>query len=510
MSTAVPARDRAPVLTLVPARLDRLPWTAFHWSVVVGLGVSWILDGLEIQIVAANGYAKDLQMNSTEIGLAGTVYLLGQIFGALFFGWLSDRLGRRRLFILTLVIYLLGSGIAGLTPGGEGVGSLIFFYAFRFVAGAGIGGEYAAINSAIDELIPSHYRGRVDIIINGTYWGGAALGSAANLYLLNTDLVTENWGWRIGFFIGPVLGLVIIYLRRHIPESPRWLMTHGREEDAERTVDRIEEGVEASGRTLEPVDRSHAIRIVPTVGVPIMQLLAVLFKKYPNRTLVAAVMMVTQSFLYNAIFFSYALVLENFYRIPTSQTGLYFFPFAIGNLVGPFVLGHLFDVWGRRKMILLTYGVSGLVLALSAILFQAGTLTAVTQTIFWCVAFFFASAGASSAYLTMSELFPLELRSRAISYFFSLGQIAGAIAPVIYGSLVGDGSSRGPLTVSYFLGAGIMIVGGLVAFIFGVDAERKSLETVTDPLSIVREDGEEKGPGTGRAREGARTWRGGR
>jgi MFS family permease len=460
--------------------MDRLPWTKFHWSIVVGLGFSWVLDGLEIQIVASAGFQKALDMTAAEVGLLGTVYLFGQIAGALIFGRLSDKLGRKKLFILTLAIYLIASGIAGLSP------NMWFLLVFRFFAGMGIGGEYAAINSAIDELIPSKYRGRVDIAINGTYWGGAALGSAANLFLLNPDIFDENIGWRIGFFIGPVLGLAIIYLRRHIPESPRWLMTHGREEEAEATVDDIEKRVREQGGDVEPVDEGKAITVTRTEFVPFRTILHVLFKLYPKRTLVGATMMITQSFLYNAIFFTYALVLQNFYGTSPSSTQYFFFPFAIGNLLGPLLLGHFFDVWGRRKMIFLTYGVSAVVLAASAVLFSMDVLNATTQTIFWCVAFFFASAGASSAYLTVSETFPLEIRSQAISYFFALGQIAGSIAPLLYGILIGDGTDRGPLTFGYFLGAAIMFVGGLIALIFGVDAERKSLETITSPLSTVK------------------------
>jgi MFS family permease len=469
-----------PVRSLVPARMDRLPWTRFHWSIVVGLGFSWVLDGLEIQIVASAGFQREFGLSSAEVGLLGTVYLVGQIVGALYFGRLSDKLGRRKLFILTLVIYLVASGLAGLSP------NYAFLLVFRFFAGMGIGGEYAAINSAIDELIPAKYRGRVDIAINGTYWGGAALGSAANLFLLNTDNFSENVGWRIGFFIGPVLGLAIIYLRRHIPESPRWLMTHGREEEAEATVDDIEARVKKEGGTIEPVSDDKAITVQATDSVPFRVIAGVLLKKYPKRTLVGATMMITQSFLYNAIFFTYALVLQNFYDTDPVSTQYYFFPFAIGNLLGPLLLGHLFDTWGRRKMIFLTYGISGAVLAVSAVLFSMDALTATTQTIFWCVSFFFASAGASSAYLTVSEIFPLELRSQAISYFFALGQIAGAGAPLLYGILIGDGSDRGPLTAGYLLGAGIMIAGGVVALIFGVDAERRSLESITEPLSIVK------------------------
>ncbi|WP_181435351.1 MFS transporter [Curtobacterium sp. MCBD17_013] len=479
MSSTGAVRDQ-PTRSLVPARMDRLPWTRFHWSIVVGLGISWVLDGLEIQIVSNAGFQKPLGLSTQQVADLGTIYLFGQVIGALVFGRLSDRLGRRKLFLLTLAIYLVGSGIAGFAP------DFAFLAVFRFVAGLGIGGEYAAINSAIDELIPSRFRGHVDIAINGTYWGGAAIGAAANIYLLNTANFSENVGWRIGFFIGPVLGILIIFLRRHIPESPRWLMTHGREQEADDTVTRIEAEVEReSGHPLERVDESKAMDVTPLDRVGFRTIVGVLFRQYPTRTLVGATMMITQSFLYNAIFFTYALVLTNFYGLQTSQTSIYFFPFAIGNLLGPLVLGRLFDTWGRRQMIFLTYLVSGIVLAVSAFMFQADAISATWQTVFWCVSFFFASAGASSAYLTVSEIFPLELRSQAISYFFALAQIFGAVAPLIYGAFIGDGSSRTPLFWGYLMGAAIMVLGGVIALIFGVDAARKGLESVTQPLSVV-------------------------
>jgi MFS family permease len=479
MSSSTTAKPAATSRSLVPARMDRLPWTRFHWMVIVGLGVSWILDGLEIQIVSNAGFATEFHMNAAAVGWVGTIYLIGEVVGALVFGRLSDKLGRRKLFILTLAIYLVGSAIAGLSP------AIWFLLLFRFIAGLGIGGEYAAINSAIDELIPSKYRGHVDIAINGTYWGGAALGAVANLFFLNTDYFNHNLGWRLAFFIGPVLGLIIIFLRRHIPESPRWLMTHGHAKEAEKTVDDIEARIEADGHKLAPVPQSKALEVQATGSVPFLTIARVLFSKYPKRTLVGASMMITQSFLYNAIFFTYVLVLENFYHVPEAQTPYYFFPFAIGNLLGPLVLGRLFDSWGRRQMIFLTYGLSAVVLAVSAFLFSIHAMDATTQVVFWCVAFFFASAGASSAYLTVSEIFPLELRSQAISYFFALAQIFGAIAPALYGALIGDGKHTGPLTFGYYLGAGIMLVGGIIALIFGVDAARKGLETVTDPISVV-------------------------
>ncbi|QEW04222.1 MFS transporter [Microbacterium lushaniae] len=467
------------VRSLVPARMDRLPWSRFHWMIVVGLGFSWILDGLEVQIVAANGYAQTLGMGAFEVGLAGTFYLLGQVTGALVFGRLTDRLGRKKLFILSLVVYLAGSAIAGLAF------APWFFYIWRFVAGAGIGGEYAAINSAIDEIIPSKYRGRVDIAINGTYWGGAALGAVANIFFLNTDLLPQDVGWRLSFFLGPVLGLLIIWLRRHIPESPRWQMTHGREEEAERNVDEIEERIRNEGKTISPVDDAKAITVKEYGQVPFLVIAKVLFRKYPRRTLVGVTMMVTQSFLYNAIFFTYALVLQNFYDTPPASAGQYFIIFAVGNLAGALILGHFFDTWGRRRMLFGTYVLAGLILLFSAFLFNAGVLNAGTHTAFWCASFFFASAGASAAYLTVSEIFPLELRSQVISYVFSIGQLVGSIAPALYGALIGDGTDRTPLFWGYVLGSVVMIVGGVISGVFGVSAAGKSLEDIADPLSLV-------------------------
>lgn len=476
------------VRSLIPARLDRLPWTKFHWMVVVGLGVSWILDGLEIQLVANVGPiltqdGSGIGISPTQVGMLASVYLVGQVVGALVFGRLTDHLGRRRLFILTLAIYLVGSGLAGVS---WDLYSLLFF---RFVAGMGIGGEYAAINSAIDELIPAHYRGRVDIVVNGTYWVGALLGSLGSLVLLNPDLIPIFWGWRICFFLGPILGLVIIFIRRHIPESPRWQLTHGHAPEAEQTVDQIEEDVRDTGATLSDVDESKTIEVVAEKSIPILTVARIIFVEYPRRAVLGATMMITQSFLYNAIFFSYALVLKFHFDIAAENVPLYFIPFAVGNFLGPIFLGHLFDIWGRRRMILLTYGISGLVLGLAAVLFHAGVLTAVTQTILWCVCFFFASAGASSAYLTVSEIFPIELRGQAIALFFCLAQLGGAVSAWLYAALVGDGSERGPLTAGYALGAGVMLLGGIVAWFIGIDAERKSLEDIADPVTSTRRRG---------------------
>jgi MFS family permease len=464
--------------------MDRLPWSRFHTRVIVGLGAAWILDGLEIQIVNTAGTVltnkATLHLTSAEVGYLASIYLLGEVVGALVFGRISDQIGRRKIFLATLIIYLLASGISGLSF------SLWFMLLFRFIAGTGIGGEYTAINSAIDELIPSHYRGRTDIAINGTYWAGAMIGAAASIFLLNPSLLAINVGWRIGFFIGPIIGLGVLYLRYVLPESPRWLMTHGREEEAERTVDGIEEQVRGQGHQLQPVPDTRAIEVTDRGAVSYFQIAKTLLGDYPSRSFLGFSMMVTQAFLYNAIFFTSGLVLANFYHIPSDQLGYYFFPFAVGNLAGPLILGPLFDTLGRRRMITSTYCLSAILLAISGWLFDAGALSAVTQTIAWCVIFFFASAGASSAYLTVSEIFPLELRAQAISFFFAISQLAGGVAaPALFGYLIGTGKVRGPLTVGYLIGAVVMFAGGLIAWFFGVNAERKSLEDIATPLSVV-------------------------
>ncbi len=474
------------VRSTIPARMDRLPWTRFHWLVVVGLGVSWILDGIEIQIVSSMGgalqSAQTLHLSSAQVGATASVYLAGQVVGALFFGRLTDKLGRKRLFIITLLIYLLASGLAGLSWNWWAL------LVCRFVAGMGIGGEYTAINSAIDEIIPAKYRGRVDIAVNGTYWGGAAIGAAATLVLYNENLIPVEWGWRLGFFIGPVLGLVIIFLRRSIPESPRWLLTHGRAVEAERTVDEIERRVRTDGIALRPVSADEEIAITSPPRLTLWELAHIFFEKYPRRSFLGFSMMATQAFLYNAIFFTQGMVLIHFYDIPSSHTGYYFFPFAIGNLLGPLLLGPLFDTIGRRVMISGTYVLSGLLLFVSAWAFHAQLLSAGAQTILWCIIFFFASAGASSAYLTVSEIFPLELRGQAIAFFFAISQgVGGVIAPFLFGHLVGGAENpnpdRNPLTAGYVMGSLIMISGGVIAWFYGINAERKSLEDIAEPLS---------------------------
>jgi len=474
------------VTSLIPARLDRLRWSPFHTRLVAALGVAWVLDGLEITVASAIAdtltQPTTLGLTSAAVGLIASVYLAGEVVGALFFGRLSDRLGRRKLFMITLGIYLGGSGLTALTLG-SGPGWIAFLYATRFIAGMGIGGEYAAINSAIDELIPARYRGRIDVAINGTYWFGAILGTLGTLILLN--VLDPSLGWRLGFLIGPVLGLFILVLRRHLPESPRWQIMHGRKDDGESSIAFIEQQVRDTGGELADVDDSKAIQLRPERSHGYVALLRVLFKTYPKRSVLGATLMITQSFLYNAIFFTYTLVLGKFYGVPSAAAPWYLIAFAVGNFLGPLVLGRLFDTLGRRVMIAGTYMLSGVLLAISGWMFHAGMFTAVTQTAAWCVIFFFASAGASAAYLTVSEIFPLEVRAMAIAVFFAIAQSFGALGPVLYGALIGDGSNPTALLYGYLLAAAIMIIGGLVEVFLGIDAEHKSLEEVARPLSFA-------------------------
>lgn len=484
-----PGASGKAIRSLIPARIDRLPWSPFHTRMVFALGVAWVLDGLEISIVenvTATLAGKDgLNLSAAQASAIATVYLIGQVVGSLGFGRLADKLGRRKLFMLTLGVYLVGTGLTALTFG-DGIGAMIFMYVTRFIAGLGIGGEYTAINAAIDELIPARYRGRVDIAVNGSYWFGAMIGALLTFFVLHSFV--GSWGWRAAFILGPILGLVILIVRRNLPESPRWQIMHGKEEEAEQSISYIEQEVSGRGKTLEQVDEGKSILIKPSAGYGYLAMLRVLFVRYPQRSILGATLMITQSFLYNAIFFTQGIVLSVFFGVDEKIVPLYMIPFAASNFIGALVLGPLFDTIGRKQLIAGSYLSSGALLVVSAVLFHQGMLTATTQVIAWCVIFFIATSGASSAYLTVSEVFPIEVRGQAIAIFFSIAQIFGAVAPFIYGLLI-DKEHPDPTKLFWgYVGGGvIMAIGGVVAIVFGIAAERKSLEEVATPLSAVHE-----------------------
>jgi MFS family permease len=470
------------IATDIPARLDRLRWGRFHTLVVVALGITWILDGLEVTLAGAVSPAlkesPQLRFSNADVGLVSSAYLAGAVMGALFFGWLTDRLGRKRLFFITLVVYLLATAATALSW------NIWSFALFRFLTGAGIGGEYTAINSAIQELVPARYRGWTDLVINGSFWVGAAVGAAASIVLLDPAVLAPDVGWRLAFLIGAVLGLVIFLMRLWLPESPRWLMTHGRVEDANKVLDQIEREFRARGHRFEAKPLA-VIRLRIRRFTPLAEVARTLFRIERRRTLVGLSLMVAQAFFYNAIFFTYALVLTDFYGIPGDHVGWYLLPFAAGNFLGPVVLGRLFDTIGRRPMIAATYAVSGMLLAVAGYLFALGILSATAQTIAWMVIFFFASAAASSAYLTVSETFPLEVRALAIAFFYAVGTgIGGVAGPWFFGALI-DTGSRWSVFGGYLLGSVLMLAAALIAARFGVAAERKPLESVSRPLAAA-------------------------
>jgi MFS family permease len=463
----------------IPARLDRLPWGRFHTLVVAALGVTWILDGLEVTLAGSlAGALKDspvLRFSNADVGLAASAYLAGAVLGAIFFGWLTDRLGRKKLFFITLTVYLTATA---LTAASWNIAS---FALFRFVTGAGIGGEYAAINSTIQELIPARVRGWSDLVINGSFWVGAAMGALGSLVLLDPDVINPEIGWRLAFLIGASLALVIFFMRMWLPESPRWLMTHGRPEEAHRVVD----GIEGRFENVPPAHDLPRVRLRTRKSTPLWEVAQTLFKRYRQRTYVGLCLMAAQAFFYNAIFFTYALILTDFYHVPSDHVGWYLLPFAAGNFLGPVLIGRLFDTQGRKPMIAFTYIMSGVLLAGTGWLFARDLIGAETQTICWMAIFFFASAAASSAYLTVSETFPLEIRALAIAFFYAIGTgIGGIIGPWLFGALI-DTGSRVSVFGGYLLGAVLMILGGLVAWRWAVPAERKSLEMVARPLTFI-------------------------
>jgi MFS family permease len=476
------AAPGSPITTDIPQRMDRLPWSRWHWLVVTALGITWVLDGLEVSIVAALGpvltHTTTLHLTESEVGLAASAYLAGSVLGAVVFSYLTDRQGRKKWFMITLLLYLIATVLTAVSW------NLWSFMLFRFLTGAGIGGEYAAINSAIDELIPARWRGQINLAINGSWWLGTAAGALLTIVLLNPHLIPEHLGWRLCFGLGAVLGIGIVLIRRLIPESPRWLMTHRRVEEAEAVVSKIEDQISheeglASLPTPEGSmtvhSRSHA-----TLGTVARQLL----HAYPRRTALGIVLLTTQSFTYNAISFTYPFVLTKYYDVQVSNIGLYILPFALGNFLGPVVLGRYFDTVGRKPMISFTYALAGCLLAVTGYLFWQGAFTSVTQTLAWSAIFFFASAGASAAYLTVSEIFPLEIRAMAIASFFVVAQGAGIVAPWLYGKLIE--SSAQSVFYGYLVGAGMMLAGAIVELWLGVKAEGRSLESIATPLSAEK------------------------
>ena len=466
--------------TDIPARLDALPFGRFHLLVITALGITWILDGLEVTLAGAlAGQLKEssaLGLSNTQVGLAGSSYLCGAVIGALFFGWLTDRLGRKKLFMITVTVYLLATAATGLSWDAAS------FMLFRFLTGAGIGGEYTAINSTIQELIPARFRGWTDLLINGSFWIGAAMGAGGSLVLLDPAVIDPAIGWRVAFLIGATLGLVILLMRFWIPESPRWLVTHG----LPQAADAVLRGIEAQFAPAPSSRTAFArVRLRMRDHTPLIEVARALFKTYRQRTLVGLSLMTAQAFFYNAIFFTYALILTDFYRIPADRVGWYILPFAAGNVLGPILLGRLFDTLGRKVMIGATYALSGILLAVTADLFARDLLTAQTLTVAWMIVFFFASAAASSAYLTVSEIFPLEIRALAIAFFYAIGTAIGGIAgPLLFGVLINSGS-RFDVAVGYCIGAALMLAAAVVEALCGVAAERQPLETVARPLAFV-------------------------
>jgi len=465
----------------VHVRLDRLPWGRFHWLVVGALGASWAIDGLEVTLAGAVGAVlqepASLGLSSAEVGAAASAYLTGAVIGALACGYLADRYGRKRLFFATLAIYLCGTLLTAFSW------DFWSLAAFRWITGFGIGGEYAAINSAIDELIPARVRGRVNLFVNGTYWIGAAVGAVATLVLLDSARFPVDLGWRLGFGIGATLGLLVILARRHIPESPRWLVVHGYPSDAIAVMADLETRTGARSNGTAITESDEELLFHPRPQVDLRDLFITLFRRYPRRAVLGLTLITSQAFLYNAIFFTYALVLARFYGVASGETGFYLLPFALGNFLGPLLLGRFFDTIGRRVSIASTYAISGVLLIATGALFVQDSLTAQAQTLLWSAIFFFASAAASAAYLTISELFPLEMRALAIAVFFALGTAVGGIAaPWLFGVLIGTGS-RESVFLGYALGAALMLAAAGIEAWLGVDAERRSLEQVALPLS---------------------------
>ena len=473
-------KDEA-IETRVPARLDSLEWGRFHTLVIAALGITWILDGLEVTFAGLISGAlkadKGLHFSDAEIGIANSFYLAGAVIGALGFGWATDRLGRRVLFFFTLGLYLVATAATAFS---WNLGS---FCLFRCLTGGGIGGEYAAVNSTIQEFIPARFRGRTDLAINGSFWIGGAIGAGASVVFLDPAIIPAQYGWRAVFFVGSILSVGILFLRTYIPESPRWLIIHGREKEAEAVMGDIEANIRDHGGTVAPQDELKPMTIHARSHTPLSVVFKTIFVKNRSRAIVGLALMAAQAFFYNAIFFTFAQVLDTYYHVEVKNTGWYMLPFAIGNAFGPLVLGPLFDTVGRKPMITFTYAISGVLLVVSGWMFANGELTATEQVIAWSVIFFFASSAAGAAYLTVSEVFPVEIRALAIAIFYAFGTAIGGIAgPVAFGALIETGD-KWMLFDGYVFAAVLMIGAAVLEAIWGVAAEGKSLEDVSEPLS---------------------------
>jgi len=471
--------------TDIPARLDRLPWARFHWMIVLGLGTAWILDGLEVNVVGSissrlgeHGAGAGLAISQVS-GWGASLYIAGACVGALLFGQLTDRFGRKRLFMLTLTIYLLGTLLTAATF------SSTWFFAVRFLTGMGIGGEYSAINSAIDELIPAHHRGRVDVTINGSYWIGGIGGPLLAVLMLNTSIFPTDLGWRLSFVLGAVIGLAVLLVRRNVPESPRWLFIHGREQEAEKIVKRIEADVQAqTGETL-PEPTGEPIAVHQRRTIPLTTIIRSVVSMYPRRSILGLALFIGQAFLYNSVIFGFANLLSLYFHTPSGNVPYYLAVFGAGNFAGALLLSPLFDIVGRKPMIAGTYLLSGALLIVTGVLFKEHELTATTFTACVCVVFFFASAGASAAYLTVSEIFPMETRALAIAVFYAVGTgIGGVIGPQVFSRMINTDSYE-QVFLALGLGAVMMIIGGLAELLFGVKAERRSLESIARPLTAA-------------------------
>ena len=482
------------IRTRIPARLDRLPWSRFHWRVVIGLGTVWILDGLEVTIVGSiaarlTEEGSGIAMTASDIGMAAAIYVAGACCGALFFGQLTDRFGRKKLFMLTLAVYLLATVATAFAF------APWYFFICRFFAGAGIGGEYAAINSAIDELIPARNRGQVDITINGSYWIGAAIGAIAAVFLLNTAIFPADLGWRLAFGMGGILGIAILIVRRHVPESPRWLFIHGQEDEAEKIVDRIESEVREDTQ-LKLAEPGKEMTVRQRTTIPFREIAKVAFQKYPTRAILGLALFVGQAFLYNAITFDLGTILSEYFDVASGAVPYFILIFAAGNFLGPFLLGRLFDTIGRKPMIAGTYLIASASAAVLAFLLLGDGLTKWSFIAMVGATFFFASAGASSAYLTVSEIFPMETRALAIAFFYAVGTAAGGITgPLLFGHLIESGETS-TVAIGFFIGAGVMALGGIAEIFFGVRAENVALEDIATPLTAeddAQADGEPAG-----------------